>query len=85
MFNRLNKGWLALTFGLGLMVLRRITASLIELKAIPSLSGWIAELDRMILPTIISICLLIGIIYMFKNFEYFDVVEKKIKAKIKKK
>jgi hypothetical protein len=83
-FNRLNKGWLFLTFGLILMTFRRITASLIELKLLSSFSGWLVDLDRIILPTIISLSILIGLLFMLKNFESFDIIEKKVKNTIKK-
>jgi hypothetical protein len=85
LFNRLNKAWLTLTFGLILMALRRITASLVEFDIIPSFTGFISDIDRFILPTLISICLLMGLFYMFKNFENFEIIEKKIKNKISNK
>jgi hypothetical protein len=82
-FNRLNKGWLAMTFALILMTLRRITAILIEMEMLSNLSGWLAITDRIILPTIISISILIGLLVMLRNFENFEVVEKKVKKIIK--
>lgn len=84
-FNRLSRGWLAVSFALVLMTFRRITALLIELKILPNLEGWLAHVDRIILPTLISIFLLIGLYGMFKNFENFDVVEKKVKKLAKNK
>lgn len=84
-FNRLNKGWLALTVALILMTFRRITALLIELSLLSNLSGWLAQTDRVILPTLISIFLLVGLYFMYKNFENFEVVEKEIKKIMKSK
>lgn len=84
-FNRLNKGWLALTVALILMTFRRITALLIEMNFLASFSGWLAHIDRIVLPTLISIFLLIGLFVMLKNFENFEVVEKKVKKAVKKK
>ena len=83
-FNRLNYAWLSVTMALILMTFRRITALIIELGLIPQMTGTISMVDRIILPTIISILLLIGLWSMFKNFENFDVVEKKVKKSIKK-
>jgi len=84
-FNRLRQGWLAITFALIFMTFRRITALLIEMKYISSFVGWFAPLDRIILPFIISVLLLIGFWTMPNNFEDFEVIEKKITKKIKKK
>lgn len=81
-YNRLNQAWLAVTWALVFMTLRRITALMIELKYISSFSGWIADLDRIILPFIISILLFWGFLAMLKNFENFEVVEKKVRKKI---
>jgi hypothetical protein len=83
-FNRLNKGWLALTFALILMTFRRVTALLIEFSLIGNLGGWLSYTDRIILPTVISVFLFIGLYFMFKNFENFEVVENKIKNIVKK-
>ncbi len=84
-FNRLNKGWLAMTVALFLMTFRRITALLIEMNFLSSFNGWVAAMDRIILPTLISIFLFVGLFVMLKNFENFDVVEKKVKKAVKKK
>lgn len=77
-FNRLNKGWLALAFALILMTFRRITALFIEINVLPNYSGWISYTDRIVLPTVISVFLLVGLFFMYKNFEDFDVVERKV-------
>lgn len=83
-FNRLNGGWLALTFALILMTFRRITALLIEFSLLAKFGGWLDFTDRILLPTLISIFLLVGLIVMYKNFEDFEVVEKKVKQIVKK-
>jgi hypothetical protein len=81
-FNRVRKWWLAVTWALILMTFRRITALLIELKWLVSFSGSISDIDRIILPFLISVLLLWGIYAMFRNFEEFDVVEKVVKSKV---
>lgn len=83
-FNRLNNGWIALTFALVLMTFRRITALLIEMSLLQNFSGWLAYTDRIILPTLISIFLLVGLYVMFRNFDDFDVVENKVKRAVVK-
>lgn len=78
-FNRLNKGWIAMIFALILMTLRRVTALLIEVNYLPTLTGIISYIDRVILPALISLLLLIGLYVMFRNFETFEIVEKTVK------
>lgn len=82
-FNRLNWGWLAMTFALVLMTFRRVTAILIETKFLSVFSGIISDLDKIILPAVISVFLLVGLFVMFKNFRNFDLIEKKVKSKIR--
>jgi cell shape-determining protein MreD len=82
-FNRLNYGWLAVTLALLLMTLRRVTALFIEMHVMSNLEGWIADIDRIILPTIISILLLYGLFCMLKNFESFEVVKEGVIKKLK--
>lgn len=83
LFNMENKGWLTVSFALILMTFRRITALLIGMEYIPEFSGWIANLDRLILPSIISILLFFGFWSMLKNFEQFNVIQSNVKNKIK--
>lgn len=83
-YNRLNRGWVAMIFALILMTLRRITALLIEFKLFSNFDGWLAYTDRIVLPSLISILLFIGLYVMFKDFENFEVVEKKVVKFIKK-
>lgn len=83
LFNRINKVWLAVTFALIIMTFRRITAFMIEINYLSAFRGSIADLDRIILPTLISVLLLYGLWAMYKNFENYEVVEKKVRDKIK--
>ncbi len=81
-YNRLNKAWLAITLALILMTIRRITASAIEFGAFANLSGPLQFVDRVGLPSLISILLLLGLWSMKNQFESFDVIEKNVKYKI---
>lgn len=83
-FNRVRRWWLAVTFALILMTFRRITALLIELRWLGSFSGAISDIDRIVLPFLISVLLLWGIYVMFKNFQDFDVVERIVDRKIRR-
>jgi hypothetical protein len=83
-FNRVGRWWLAVTWALVLMTLRRVSALLIELKVLGTYGGLVADIDRIILPFIISVLLLWGIYAMFKNFEDFEVVEKTVRNKLMK-
>jgi hypothetical protein len=83
LFNKENYGWISVTVALVLMSFRRITALLIGLKYISALGGWVALLDRLILPSIISLLLFGGLWSMLKNFENFRVIETKVKTKLK--
>jgi hypothetical protein len=67
------------------MTFRRVTALFIEFSFMPNFSGWLAYTDRIILPTLISIFLLWGLWVMFKNFESFEIIEKKVIKGIPKK
>ncbi len=84
-YNRLNKAWLAVTLALFLMTLRRVTALLIELGILTQLQGPIKFADSILLPFVISIFLFAGLINMKKQFETFDIIEKKIDNKLNKK
>lgn len=53
--------WSLVIIALLLMTLRRVTASAIEFSLMPNLTGWIAILDRLVLPFLISLFLLLGL------------------------
>ncbi len=82
-YNRLYKAWLAVVVGLVLMAFRRVTALLIELSRAPASTDPVRFLDRVLLPFTISVLLLWGLWSMKKNFESFEVVEKRVSEKVK--
>ena len=82
-YNRLCKAWLAVVVGLVLMAFRRVTALLIELSGAPTSTDPVRFLDRVLLPFAISVLLLWGLWSMKKNFESFEVVEKRVSEKVK--
>ncbi|MBS3164338.1 hypothetical protein J4439_02815 [Candidatus Woesearchaeota archaeon] len=81
-FNRLGKGWLLVTAAVIIMTLRRLTALGLEMKLLTA-SGTFQFIDRFVLPSSISVFLLLGLLSMYRNFESFDVVERKTGEKIK--
>jgi hypothetical protein len=83
-FNRVRRWWLAVTGALVLMTLRRITALMTQLSWLDSFGGIISDVDKVILPFLISVLLLWGIYAMLKNFQDFEVVEKNVQSKLRK-
>jgi len=62
-------GWSLIIAALILMTVRRVTALVIEVGAMPSLAGSVAFTDRVLLPLVISILLLIAMYNLVKTFE----------------
>lgn len=83
-YNRVAKPWLAVTVAFILMGFRRITALLTGFGYLPNLEGLLLWLDRILLPFLISVFLVWGIWTMLKQFESFDVIERKMTEKMKK-
>ena len=81
-YNRLAKGWLALTVALALMGFHLVLILFVVL-GYPELTGIGIILDRFLIPLMISAFLVSGLWSMYKKFESFEVVEKKIKEKLK--
>lgn len=61
--------WSLLIIALILMTLRRVTALMIEMGSIPALVGSIAFIDRILLPLVISILLLLTMYGLVRTFE----------------
>ncbi len=66
--------WILVVVALLLMTVRRLTALAIEAGAVPALTAWVASLDRLVLPLVISVCLLLGM------YELFYRLRQKIKG-----
>jgi len=80
-YNRLTKWWLALVLGFTTQGARRVLA-IYEDIYLTEISNTVL-LDRMLMLAI-SLLILIGLWAMLKNFESFEIVEKKVKDKLKK-
>lgn len=61
--------WMLIVIGLFIMALRRITAQLITMNIIPSLEGTIGLMDRLLLPLIISVCMMMGMYELYRIFK----------------
>jgi hypothetical protein len=85
LFNRGNYGWISVTIALVLMSFRRITVLVLGFNYMPAFSGLISSLDKLVLPSLISILLFIGLWSMLKDFERFEILKSKVKFKLKKK
>jgi len=84
LFNRLNKAWLAVVFAFGLIIIRRGIGFMRDYNLLPTLNSLLQSFESTLL-IIISVLYIIGFWSMLKNFENFDVVQKKVQSKIEKK
>lgn len=80
-YNRLGKWWLALVVAFFIQGLRRIF-TVFEDSSVIFFTN-IQILDRWFMFTI-SVLIVVGLWSMLKNFESFDVVEKKVRSKLRK-
>ncbi len=78
-FNKTNKWWLALVFAFVLQAIRRVQQVYYD---IVGTSAQNIFLDRGLM-FLISLLILIGLWSMLKNFENFEVIETKVKTKLK--
>jgi hypothetical protein len=83
-YNRLHNQWLAVTVALVLMVCQGFIALFAQLGWMPGLTYLVQVLNEVTLPLIISLFLLGGLWSMMKNFEKFDVIDRKMMVKMKK-
>lgn len=80
-FDRLDKSWLFVAVGFLLIVVLRILTLLNGEGFFPEFfKSW--RLYDPLLRIANSICFIIGFFAMLRNFENFDVIEKKVKSKI---
>jgi|GEM_PF-2936922 hypothetical protein len=82
-YNRLSKWWLALVLAFGIQTIRRLITTISDLGTTDALVNNSVLFDRS-LQLVISLLMFIGMWAMLKNFETFDVVEKKAADKIEK-
>lgn len=61
--------WWLIISALVLMTLRRITALMIELGEIPAFAGLLSFIDRILLPFLISILLVLAMYDLVKRFQ----------------
>ena len=83
-FNRLDKSWLLVTVGFFLILLLRVLNLLMGEGLFPEFFKLWYIYDP-ILRIMNSTCFILGFWSMLKNFENFEVVEKKVKKAIKRK
>lgn len=81
-YNRLSKGWLALTWAFIFIVLRRTLGFVSDFKLLPDYLPIFKTTEGFLL-LLITFLNIIGLYTMLKNFEEFDIVEKKTKKLIK--
>ena len=83
-YNRLHNQWLAVTVALMLMACQGVLALIAQLEWMPELTYLVQVLNEVTLPLIISLFLLAGIWSMKRNFEKFDIVDNRMRDKIRK-
>ena len=83
-FNRLDKSWLFVTLGFILILILRVLTTFKGEGFYPEFFNFWYIIDPL-LRIANSSCFIIGFWSMLKNFENFDVVERKIKKAVKKK
>jgi hypothetical protein len=81
-YHRLSKGWLAVSVALLVLAFRSVTSLLLVFGLFEG-DGLLEALDLLVLPILIGGLLLVGVWSMKKNFDLFEVVEKKTKEKAK--
>ena len=81
-FNRLNKAWLFVALGFLLIVILRTLTLLYSGGFFPSFFKLWYIYDPVI-RILDSLCFIIGFGSMLRNFQNFEVVEKKVVSKIK--
>lgn len=80
-FNRLNRAWLAVALAFSLTAAARVITFSMRTLDISRLTTT-DLLDSVVLPFAISSLLFLGMWSMKRNFESFEVVEKKVEEKI---
>jgi hypothetical protein len=78
-FNRLSKWWLALILAFLIQGIRRLITLYDDINLISITNNLLIDRSLMF---IISILILIGLWAMMKNFENFDIIEKKVEKKL---
>lgn len=80
--NRLSKAWLMVVVAFVLIIFRRTLGYAMDMGYLADLKVALKEIEGVLL-LVISVLYIIGFWSMKKNFENFDVIEKKTKEKIK--
>lgn len=81
-YERLSKGWLAVTAAFFIIILRRIIGFVTEAGVDSQLRVSLKNTESVLL-LIISAFFIVGFWAMKKNFERFEVIEKRVKNKLK--
>jgi len=84
LFNRIGRGWLAVMWAFIFMALRRALGFMSDFNILPDYKTYFKFTEYIIL-VIITTCLLYGFYAMLKNFEGFDIVERKVQSKLRRK
>lgn len=82
-YNRLSKAWLAVVIALVVIGFNGIGELYIQLDLFPSLSSEIQFITLAFLPFTFSVLLVWGMLSMKKNFDHFEILEKKYSEKAK--
>lgn len=82
-YNRLSKAWLAVVIALVVIGFNGIGELYIQLDLFPQLSGTIQFITLALLPFTFSVLLVWGMLSMKKNFDHFEILEKKYSEKAK--
>jgi hypothetical protein len=80
-YNRLSKAWLAVTVAFVLIIFRRGIGFISDFELLPEWRFFLKTTESILL-VVISLLYIWGFWSMKKNFESFEVVEKKVKDKI---
>ena len=74
--NRANRAWLAVTFALAVMTWWRVASLTLEVINVSATS--LEQVERVLLPFIVSVMLLVGFWSMSKRFDDFAVMQQTV-------
>ncbi len=81
-YNRLNRAWLAVAAGFLLVIARRTIGFITSFGYLPHINNFLKSIEGLLL-LVISLLYIYGFLAMRKQFSTFEIVEKKVKEKLK--
>jgi uncharacterized membrane protein YqhA len=81
--NRVSRAWLAVSAGLVLMALHQAAILLVGAGYVTAPKGALWKVSGVLLPFVYSLLLALGLMYMKRNFERFEILEKRAREKMK--